>query len=412
MTLFLKRCLSELFVSCFENEQFQLGLIPQLQYNSPVKRCGFALTMSKAIKINPQLEGKITTNYMNVYERSEMSNFTETDSIESAGVDYFLSRGNLFSLSMLSQLRHPRYMATAGLTFSRFFVNPLFDLRTLQGEVIKNEDWTTISSLASYESTGFLGIGYNFSPFLGFDGNITLHFANSFEETPSFSLNFKVIYNPFLPVDSYVKFSLASRPATLLEKYILFPAFVYGNSDLKSEKFEQLEWCTDIHLGQNLKCGFALYQSRNINIIQLNSVYYFENNNHANRTTGCEFMVEGKILDRAFILSNISYNDVKSSGWCYPQLKINGLAKIHWLRRFSTITAIQYLSQLDTDVKFGPYYLASLFLTYQLLPLFKISLKGFDLLDQHPGNPEYIRGEIATIPAGAGRCFYISITIE
>ena len=122
--------------------------------------------------------------------------------------------------------------------------------------------------------------------------------------------------------------------------------------------------------------------------------------------------IKGTTTPSSFILTNISYNDVKSSGWRYPQLKINCLANIHWLRKFSTISTIQYLSQFETDVKFGPYYAVSLFLTYQLLPRVKISLKGFDLLDQHPGNPEYIRDEIAAIPAGAGRCFYISTTIE
>jgi len=411
LSLFLKRSSSELFISCYENEQFQLGLIPQLQYNSPIKRRGLALSMSKVIKINPQLEGKITTNYVHSYERSEIANFVQTDSIASAGVDYFLSKGNLLSVSMVSQYKQPGYRATAGATFSRFFVNPLLEGSTSQGEVIQNEAGATKSRLVKYESTSFLGAGYNFSPFFGFNGTAYLQFINSFEE-PGISVDAKIIYNPLLPFDSYVKFSLASRSATLFERYSYFPGFISGTSELKREKFQQWEWCTDIHVRQDLKFGFAFYHSKNSNVIQLNPIYCFENDSHVYRTTGGEFILQGKIIDRAFILTSVSYNDVKSSGWRFPQLKINCLAKIHWLRKISTMTTIQYLSQLETDYRFGPYYVVSLFLTYQLLPRVKISLKGFDLLDQHPENPEYIRGEIAAIPAGAGRCFCVSTTIE
>ena len=411
LSLFLKYTASDLFVSYFENDQFQLGLVPQFQYTNPIKRRGLVLSMSHTLKINPRLHGKIVTNYVDTYERSAINNFVLPGSLEPGGADYFLSKGNLFSFSILSQYKKPRYLVTAGVTFSRFFVSPLFEIKNSRGEIIQNENWTTVAKIVKYENTGFVRIGYNITPFWGIDGKTTVHFADSYRE-PDFSVAAKIIYNPFLPVDSYLKYSFASRSATLIERYVHFPGLVYGNTDLKSEKFAELEWCTDIHPKQDLKFGFALYHSKNTDVIELTPEYYFENDNHTYQATGCEVILQGKIFNRSFLLTNVSYDHFKSSRWRYPQFRINGLANIHWFRNFSTITAIQYLSEFETGTKFGPYYLANLFLVYQLLPRIKISLKCFDLLDQHPGNPEYIRGEMAAIPAGPGRCFFISTTIE
>lgn len=410
-SMFLRHSSLNIFVSYFENDQFQLGLVPQLQNSDPINRRGLAFSISKEIKINSQLNGKIIGNYVQTYERSGISNLVSPDSVALEAADYFLSKGNMLSISIISQYKQSQYSTTAGVTVSRFFANPLFEVKDKEGEFFAADNWQNASKICQYENSGFVEFGYNFSPFIGFDGKTSIHFTDLFNR-PDFSGDAKIIYNPFLPFDSYLKYSFTTRPATLIEKRIYLPDMFYGNSDLKSEKFEQWEWYTDIHLKPDLTFGFVLYQSKHKNIIQLTPEYYFINHNKAHNTTGCEVMLQGKIIDRSFFLTNIAYNHVKSSGWRYPQLKINGLADFYWFRHFSTITTIQYLSQIDADIKLGPYYLVNLSLIYQLIPKIKISLNGLNLLDQRPENPEYIRGEIAAIPASSGRSFYITMAIE
>ena len=51
-------------------------------------------------------------------------------------------------------------------------------------------------------------------------------------------------------------------------------------------------------------------------------------------------------------------------------------------------------------------------IAYQVIPKIKVALNGFDLFDQHPENPEYIRGEMPAIEASPGRMFFITMTIE
>lgn len=411
LSLFLKHASSDLFVSYFENDQFQLGLIPQFQYTNPITRRGLVLSMSHTLKINPNLQGKITTNYIATYERSAINNFVLPGAFEAGVADYLLTRGSLFSVSVLSQYLQPRYRATFGVTLSRFFVRPLFEIRDSKGNAIQNENWDKGTKLVKYENTGFLRVGYNITPFLGLDGKTSLHIT-ALSQQPDFSAEAKIIFNPFLPFDTYLKYSFASRSATIIERYIDFPGSIYGNIDLKSEKFMNLEWCTDIHLKPDLKFGFALYHSKNRDVIGLAPGGYFKNNNHSYQLAGCEMILQGAIFNRSLLMTTVSYDHFENSSWCYPQLKFNALADIHWFRNFSTITSIQYLSEFKTGIKFGSYYLANLFLIYQFLPRIKIALKGFDLLDQHPSNPEYIRGEMAAISAGPGRCFFISTTIE
>ena len=317
----------------------------------------------------------------------------------------------MLSLSILSQYQQSRYSATAGVTVSRFFVKPLFGIKNQEGKLIAADNWKNTTKISQYEHSGFVKVGYNFSPFVGLDGISSIHFSDSSNQ-PDFSGSAKIIYNPFLPFDSYLKYSFATRPATLIEQRIYIPNFIYGNNNLKNEHFEQLEWCSDFHLNQDLTFGFTIYQSNSKNIIQLSPEFYFLNNGKIFSTTGGEVMLRGKIIDRSFFLTNIAYDHVKSSGWCYPQWKINGIANIQWSRYFSTISTIQYLGQFETETKFGPYYLINLSLAYQVIPKIKISLNGFNLLDQRPENPEYFRGEITAIPMNPGRSLYITLAIE
>lgn len=411
LSLFLKHASSDLFVSYFENDQFQLGLIPQFQYTNPITRRGLVLSMSHTHKINPHLQGKITTNYIDTYERSAINNFVLPGAFEAGVADYLLTRGSLFSVSVLSQYQQPRYRATFGVTLSKFFVRPLFEIRDSKGNTIQHENWDTGIKLVKYENTGFLRVGYNITPFVGLDGKTSLHLT-ALSRQPDFSAEAKIIFNPFLPFDTYLKYSFASRSATIIERYIDFPGSVYGNADLESEKFTNLEWCTDIHLKPDLKFGFALYHSKNRDVIGLTSTRQFENDSRTYSVAGCAMMFQGKIFNRSLLLTNVSYDHFNSSSWYFPLVKCNILANLHWLQNFSTTTAFQYLSEFQAGKRFGPYYLVNLFLVYQLLPRVKISLQGFDLLDQRRGNPEYIRGEMAAIPAGPGRCFFISTTIE
>lgn len=410
-SMFLKHSSLDMSVSYYENDQFQLGLVPLLQYSDPINRRGLAVSMSKAIKINSQLNGKIIGNYVQTYERSKISHLDSLSSTELAAADNFLSKGNLFSLSILSQYQQSQYSTTAGVTVSRFLAEPLFEARDKEGKFLPGDNWQQATKIYQYEHSGFVKLGYNFSPFIGFDGITSIHFSDSFKR-PDFSGHAKIIYNPFLPFDSYLKYSFATRPATLLEQWIYVPNFIYGNSNLKSEQFEQWELRTDVHLKQDLTLGFIFYQSKSKNIIQLSPEYYFENSSKLFNSTGYEVLLQGKIIDRSFFLTNIAYHHVKSSAWCWPQWKINGLAHIQWLRYFSTISTIQYLGQFETEAKFGPYYLVNLSLVYQLIPKIKISINGFNLLDHHPENPEYFRGEIAAIPVNPGRSLYVTLAIE
>jgi outer membrane receptor protein involved in Fe transport len=410
-SMFLRFSSLDMFVSYYENDQFQLGLLPQFQYTDPINRRGLSVSMIKTININSQLSGRIIGNYVQTYERSKTSPVDSLSSLESAAADNLLSKGNLLSLSILSQYHQSQYSTTAGVTVSRFCVEPLFEVKNKEGELIAGDNWQHATKIYQYEHSGFVKFGYNFSPFVGFDGITSIHITDS-SERPDFSGHAKIIYNPFLPFDSYLKYSFAIRPATLIEQRIYVPDLIYGNSNLKSEQFEQWEWCSDIHLKQDLTFGFILYQSKNKNIIQLSSEYYFVNNSKIFNTTGCEVMLRGKIIDRSFFLTNIAYDHVMSSGWCCPQWKINGLANIQWLQHFSTIPTIQYLGQFETETKFGPYYLVNLSLVYQVIPKIKISLNGFNLLDQRPENPEYFRAEIAAVPVNPGRSLYITLAIE
>lgn len=407
----LKRSSLNLFTSYFEHDQFHLGLTPQLQSTCPIYRRGLVFSLNKEIQINPQLHSRIIGNYVHISERSEIEYADSFSTEKFAAAEYLLSKGNLAAITVLTQYLKPQYLATAGMTITRFLVDPLFMIKNNEGSLIEDEPWIAISKILYYENTGFLQIGYNFSPFVGFEGKTNIYFADSFNR-PDFSFDGKIIYNPFLPFDSYLKYAFASRSATLMEKRVYLPDLVYGKPDLKNEKFEQWEWCADIHIKRDLTCGFVLYQSKNSFLIQLTPNNAFNNNHKTFTTTGYEFMLQGKINDRFYLLTNIAYNRGKSSGWFFPQWKINGITKIHWFQSFSTITSIQYLSQLNTDVKLGPYYLVNLSLAYQLFPKIKIALNGFDLLDQQPENLEYIRNEIPAIPAGSGRSFYITMSIE
>ena len=410
-SLCLKHSSLNLFTSYFEHDQFQLGLIPQLQYTSPTHRRGLVVSLNKEINILPQLLSRIAANYVHSYERSEISNSESSGSTELADADHFISKGHLLSVASLTQYKQPNYVATAGITVSQFMMEPLFGIKHEENEFIKSDNWGTSSKISEYEGSGFIGLGYNFSPFLGFDGKIYIHFTDNFNR-PDFSVDAKIVFNPFLPFDSYFRYTRAMRAATLLEKKIYFPDLLHGNASLKNEKFEQWEWSTDVHIRSDLKFGFVAYYINNWDLIQLNPDYHFTNNKKTFWTTGYEFMIQGKLTDKFFLLTNAAYDNVRYSGWCYPKLKINGLARIQWFPNFSTITTFQYLSQLNTDEKFGPYYLMHLSLVYQVLPQIKVAFNGFDLLDQHPRNPEYIRGEIAAIPVSPGRAFYISMIIE
>jgi len=410
-SMFLKYPSLNVFTCYFEHDQFQLGLIPQLQYTSPTHRRGLVFSLKKEIKITPQLNTSIVGNYIQIYERSEISNSGADGSEELLAANYLLSKGNLLLISVLSQYKQPHYLITAGISVSRFLVQPLFEIKSKEDQNTQNGSWKIITNLSEYENSGFVGMGYDLSPFIGLDGKVYIHFPHSFNR-PDFSVDAKVIYNPFLPFDSYLRYTTAIRTPTLIEKRIYLPDIFYGNANLKSEKFDQWEWCSDIHLMQDLTLGIVIYYLQDKNLIQLNSDNYFTNNNKTFWTTGYEFMLQGTLTNKIFLLSNISYNNVESSGWCYPKLKISGLTKIDWFDNFSTVVTTQYLSHLNTNVKIGPYYLVNLSLAYQLLPKIKITFNGLDLLDQRPENPEYTRGEIPAIPAGPGRSFYITMTIE
>ncbi len=399
------------FVNYFENDQFQLGLVPQLQHSEPINRKGLSFSISQDIKISPNLKGTIIANYLKTHERSGYSNLDSSASKESVKSDYFLSQGNLFSVSILCKYKDSQYLARAGVTVSRFILNPLFDVKDDEGKSLSENYWHNVTKFSGYENSGFVEFGYNFSPFIGFDGKTSLHFANSSDQ-PDLSMSARLIYSPFSLFDSHLKYSFASRSATFLEKYIYIPGLLYGNNDLKSEQFEQWEWSNDIHLKPDLTLGLALYQSKNNNIIQLAPEYYFVNNPKEMNTKGCEIAFHGKIVERSWLLANIAYNHTKFSGWYYPQWKINGLTSFHWTQHVSTIAAIQYLSEITSDVKLGPYYLVNLSLAYQLNPKIKISLHGFNLLDQCLKNPEYFRGEFSAIPASSGRSVYITLAIE
>lgn len=409
--MFLKHTSFNLFTSYFENDQFQLGLIPQFQTASPINRNGFVFSLSKAVKINPRVTSRIIGNYVRVIERSEVD-LLDTSKVNQLTIgDHFLSKGNLLSIAILTQYKQPHYQATAGIAISRYFVEPLFRFTDDNGKFIDNDSMVTVSSMLDYENAGFVEFGYNFSPFIGFVGKTEVNFTNS-SIRPDISFDAKIIYNPFLPVDSYLKYSVAARSAALIEKRIYLPDFFMGNLDLKSERFEQWEWCTDFHLTPDLSCGLTLYYLKNKNLIQLNPDYHFINSSKALMTTGYEFMFQGKMTKNIFFLSNIAHHQAKSSVWFYPRWKMNGLFRIHWFREFSTITTFQYISQFDKEQNLGSYYLLGMSLAYQLFPKMKIAVNSVDLLDQCPKNPEYIRNEMPAIPAGPGRSFYFSISIE
>jgi len=410
-SMFLNHHSWNIFTSYFEHDQFLLGLVPQLQYTGPTYRRGQVFSLRKEIKINHQLNTRITGLYVCSYERSEIANFTSTNSNELTAANYLISKGDFFSVAVLSQYKQPHYLVSAGITTSLIMVEPLLGIKNSDNGDMYNDIGGTSCKISHSENSGFVGIGYNLSPLIGFEGKTHVNFAESFKR-PDFSADAKIIYNPFLPFDSYLRYSCTRRKATLVEKRIYLPHLFYGDTELKSEQFELWEWCTDIHLKRDLTCGFLIHRSKNSNVIQLNSDYHFTNNHKTLSTTGCEFVLQGKINKRFFLLTNVAYNRAKTSGWLYPRLKINGLARIQLLQNFSIIPAVQYLSQIKTNFKFGPYHLINLTLTYQLLPKIKISINGFDLLDQRPKNPEYIRGEISAIPAGPGKSLYFTMSIE
>ena len=408
---FVKRPTMNFFASYFEHEQFQLGIIPQLQFTSPTQRRGLVLSLNKTISINPQLHATISGSYVRSYERSEMGNTGSFHATEFNDADCMISKGQWLSASLLSQYKKSPYLATLGITVSRYIVDPLFGVKTGKSEIAPIENEEFASSISEYETTGFVQFGYNFSPFIGFVGKTSLNFKES-AAPPDLSMDAKLIYNPFSPFDSYIRYSRTFRVATLLERRIFLPGLFYGTSNLKSEKFEQWEWSTDFHIHDDLKLGFVAYYFNSSDIIQLSRDNYFINSEKSSWTTGCEFIIQGKLTDKIFVLSNASYNDTNASGWLFPKWKVNGLTRIHWLKKLSTIITFQYLSRLNTERKFGAYYLMHLSLAYQVLPKIRIMLNEFDLLDQHPENPEYIRGDIPAIPVSPGRTFFITITIE
>ncbi|UCE04920.1 MAG: TonB-dependent receptor [bacterium] len=409
--MFVKHSSMSVFTSYFEHDQFQLGLVPQLQYTGPTQRRGLVFSLSKEIKINPQISTKIVGNCVKNYERSELATPGSVGYQLSSDENYIRSQGNLISIAVLSQYRQPRYLAMAGITVSRFMVESLFEVNNREDGFTQNENWRIPSEVLNYENLGFVEIGYNLSPFIGFNGKTYISFAN-LSSQPDFSMDARIIYKPFLPFDTYLRYTRAMRTATSIEKSIYLPDLFYGTTELKNEKFEQWEWSTDFHIKRDLTFGFIVYHVKSTNLIQLNPDYYFTNSDTIFRTTGFESLLQGKINNKIFLLTNVARNHRKYSGWFYPKFKINGLAKIHWLGNFSTITTFQYLGQLSSINKLGPYYLVHLSLVYQLLHKIQISLNGFDLLNQCPENPEYIRGEIPTIPIGPGRSFYLTMKIE
>lgn len=410
-SLFLKHASWNMFASYFEHDQFQLGLIPQLQQTHPTHRRGLVLSLNKAFKISRHLQGKIVGNYIRNHEKSEISNLELINSPGLANADYLTSQGHLWTVSVLSQYEKPDYLAGAGITVSHAITEPLFGMKKNGNEFAKIEALDTLSKISDYETSGFLRFGYNFSHFWGFDGKTSLHFNDSFD-SPGFSVDAKVIYNPFMPCNSQLRYSNAIRAVTLMEERIYLPGLFLGNSNLKSENFEQWEWSTDIHIKPDVTVGFVAYHINNKSLIKLNQENYFTNTKGTFRTTGYECMVQGKLTNNIFLLSNIAHNQNKSSGWLYPKWKFSGIGKIQWFRKFSTLAVFQYLSQFSSEKKFGPYYIVNLSFVYHVLSKIRITLNGSDLLDQHPENPEYIRGEIPAIPISPGRTFFIALTIE
>jgi len=408
---FLKHRSVSIFTSYFEQDQYQLGLVPQKQYMGPTNRRGFVFSLSKDFIINPQLSTRFIGSYVKNYEKSEVGSLG-SDSIEKTPTDnYSLSNGKLWNVSILSQYKKVHYLAKSGITVSRLTVAPLFDIKNQSVSSGQTEDGNSSLKMTEYECSGFVEIGYNISPFIGFQGKTHVNFMNMFNR-PDLSVDAKISYNPFLPFDSYLRYTQTVRLATQIERRIYLPGFFYGNDQLKPEKFEQWEWCTDIHPMQDWTWGIVVYHLKYNDLIKANPDYQFINNKQVFWTNGSEFSIEGKFKNRFFLLANITYNDIKYSTWLYPKLKVNGLMAIYWHRIFSTITMFQYLSQSKSLLNMGPYYLLHLTLTYQFLPKIRFSLSGYDLLDQRPENPEYIRGVIPAIPAGSGRSVLLTMTIE
>jgi len=112
------------------------------------------------------------------------------------------------------------HLAIAGITISRFIVNPLFDVKDKENKFLPENYWHNITKFNNYENTGFVEFGYNFSPFIGFDGKTSLNFANTSAQ-PDLSMSTRLIYSPLSLFDSHLKYSLASRSATLVEKIYL-----------------------------------------------------------------------------------------------------------------------------------------------------------------------------------------------
>ncbi len=410
-SLFIKRPSLSAFASYFEQNQDQLGLVPLKQYAGPIYRRGLVCSLNKEVLINPRIRVNFIGNYVENYERLNVGSLGPDGLGELSKENYSISKGNILSIAILSQYRTESYLTSAGLTMSRLLVKPLFEIKNETDAQSQLENWSNSTKISDYESSGFIKVSYNLSPFIGVEGNTFINFSNSFNR-PDISVDAKIIYNPFLPFDSYLRYSRTIRSATLIERKIYLPDLFYGNNQLKPEEFEQWEWSTDIHPFQDWTLGFIIFSSKNNHLIKMNSFYQFANIEQRFETTGYEFLIQGKINDTFSQLTNMSYYYIKSSGWLYPKLKIDALASIHWLRNFSTTITFQYLSQIKTQIDMGPYYLTHLTLTYHLFPRIKISVNGFDLLDQCPVNPEYIRGIISAIPEGAGRSFYITMTIE
>jgi len=409
-SLMLKHPLVNVATSYFEHNQFQLGLIPQLQYASPISRRGFMVSLTHEIKMRPNFHAKLIGNLVSTYERAEIGSLS---SMNNNGLDkhYYLSRGNVLSVSLLSQYTSAKYLLSAGLTSSRFSVDPLFQLEDMEDQPLYYQDGESSSGISYYEHSAFARLGYNFSPFFGFDSKTCVNFVNLFRK-PEFSFDAKIIYNPFLPFDSYLRFSRTVRRATLLERKIYLPGLFYGNDQLRNEVMEQVEWSTDIHIKQNLTTGFILYHSKSNQLIRLNQDYIFSNQDRSFWTTGGEWNFHGTIGTRFYVLGSFNYNQVQESGWDYPTYQINGITRVQWSRKFATLTGIQYLSQFHREIKFSNYYLMNLTFVYQLFPRIKVILHILDVLDQNPEYPEYIRGEIPAIPAGPGRSFFITMNIE
>ena len=399
------------FVSYFDLNQDNLGLVPQREFTGQTYQRGLFIAFCKKNRHSPKITSIFQSSFIKTYDKSEVGILGNIDLHEKSSTNYALSKGSVFNASLQYNYQRVNSELNTGYTISRYICNPLYEIKDTINDIRIDEFSSNSLKISGFEQSLFFGITHNFSAFWGFIGKGSFNFHQSALK-PYCAVDTKFIFNPFLPIDTYLRYSHANRIATLIEKHINLPGLFQGNKRLKPEKFDQFEWCIDIHPGKDWLIGTLFYYLKSSDLIQLNEYYKFLNNSQIEWTPGCEIVLQGKMGRKSYIMTTFSYTDISKEHENYPKLSINSLINHKWSSNFSTTSIIQYIDEMQTSLKLGPYYIANLIFSYNVFSRIKLSINCFDLFNQQPNNPEYIRGGIPAIPAGSGRSIYFSIAVN